>query len=66
MEAYQSAVDRLYEVFGVDVPLAQPSPGPADSEPRDQVYSIDVDDGLSEDPVSLVDAPYFVVEDQTR
>ena len=65
MEAYQSAVDRLYEVFGVDVPLAQPSPAPGDSEPPEHGYSIEVDNGLSEDPLSLGDAPYFVVEDQT-
>ncbi len=66
MEAYQSAVDRLYEVFGVDVPVAQPSPAPEGSESSERVYSMDFDTGLSEDPVSLGDAPYFVVEDQTR
>jgi hypothetical protein len=67
-EAYQSAVDRLYAVFGAALPPLEPSnngqsgPPPSHIGVRDDVSDRD----LSEDPVLAPDLLTFVVEDRTR
>ena len=67
IEAYQSAVDRLYAVFGVDLPEAAETTSLREAGPPATVTSLGlVDDGLSADPVSLGEPSAFVVEDQTR
>jgi hypothetical protein len=67
IEAYQSAVDRLYAVFGVDLPEAAETAPLQEVGPPAAVTSLgSVDDGLSADPVFVDEPSAFVVEDQTR
>ena len=69
VEAYQSAVDRLYAVFGVALPAPEPSAngGPEDAGDTASIPRIELsEEDLSEVPPSP-DPPYsFVVEDRTR
>ena len=68
IEAYQSAIDRLYAVFGVALPPPEPSPngaGEGAEEPSPAVVELS-EEALSQDPPTA-DQPYsFVVEDRTR
>ena len=70
LEAYQSAVDRLYSVFGAGLP-ATPSDVPPDElldEPTEpsRETTIPLDRYLAEDPIVTGDAYSFTVEDRTR
>ena len=67
-EAYQSAVDRLYAVFGAALPSLEPSEnGSAGPSPPPAVAQDELSDReLSEDPPLAPDLLTFVVEDRTR
>ena len=69
IEAYQSAVDRLYAVFGVALPPPEPSPngaGEGAEEPSSPAVVELSEDALSEDPPTADPSYSFVVEDRTR
>ncbi len=67
-EAYQSAVDRLYAVFGAALPSLEPSSnGRSDPPSAAPAERSDVSDrDLSEDPPLAPDLLTLVVEDRTR
>ncbi len=68
VEAYQSAVDRLYAVFGVALPAPEPSSNGAAEPAGDSTRTtLDVPDrDVDEDPPLGLESYSFVVEDRTR
>jgi hypothetical protein len=66
MEAYESAVERLYDVLGMDVgaPAAPPDRSLADASGRGTAEWLAAPD-LDDEPAELADGYSFVVEDRT-